>query len=233
MFPRQFAQRLTARPGDAMYCRLSMNVQLLARVSHLMKVPRNNFRPPPKVESFVVRVQPRKPRPDVDFVEWDALLRLCFQRKHRMLRAMFGRKKVLAELVKVSERRKAAGTTRGSADAMDGVLRLEEDCSMRVDDEQDARMDDHANAEVDDAADDHAANGMEVEFAKRRKGGTRKDGGVQQALKSSVDAVWQETDFGPLRSHLLFLKPLFAFYTHAHAEQSLLSVNNALQYIGV
>ena len=38
MFQREFAQRLTARPGDKLYCRLSANVQLLARVSHLMKV---------------------------------------------------------------------------------------------------------------------------------------------------------------------------------------------------
>jgi 16S rRNA A1518/A1519 N6-dimethyltransferase RsmA/KsgA/DIM1 with predicted DNA glycosylase/AP lyase activity len=35
--------------GDAMYCRLAVNTQLLAKVSHLLKVGRNNFRPPPKV----------------------------------------------------------------------------------------------------------------------------------------------------------------------------------------
>ena len=38
MFQREFAQRLVAQPGDKMYCRLSVNTQLLARVSHLMKV---------------------------------------------------------------------------------------------------------------------------------------------------------------------------------------------------
>ena len=27
-----------AKPGDALYCRLSVNTQLLARVDHLMKV---------------------------------------------------------------------------------------------------------------------------------------------------------------------------------------------------
>lgn len=35
--------------------RLAANTQLLARVSHLLKVGRNNFRPPPKVDSSVVR----------------------------------------------------------------------------------------------------------------------------------------------------------------------------------
>ena len=38
MFQHEFAQRLVAKPGDKLYCRLSVNVQLLARVSHLMKV---------------------------------------------------------------------------------------------------------------------------------------------------------------------------------------------------
>ena len=38
MFQREFAQRLIAKPGDKLYCRLSINTQLLARVDHLMKV---------------------------------------------------------------------------------------------------------------------------------------------------------------------------------------------------
>lgn len=38
MFQREFAMRLVAAPGDKLYCRLSINTQLLARVDHLMKV---------------------------------------------------------------------------------------------------------------------------------------------------------------------------------------------------
>ena len=38
MFQREFAQRLVAQPGDKLYCRLSVNTQLLARIDHLMKV---------------------------------------------------------------------------------------------------------------------------------------------------------------------------------------------------
>ena len=38
MFQREFALRLVAKPGDKLYCRLSVNTQLLARVDHLMKV---------------------------------------------------------------------------------------------------------------------------------------------------------------------------------------------------
>ena len=71
MFQREFAQRLVAQPGDKLYCRLSINTQLLARVDHLMKVGKNNFRPPPKVESSVVRIEPRNPPPPINFREWD------------------------------------------------------------------------------------------------------------------------------------------------------------------
>ena len=51
--------------------RLSVNTQLLAKVEHVMKVGKNNFRPPPKVESSVVRITPHNPAPPVDFAEWD------------------------------------------------------------------------------------------------------------------------------------------------------------------
>ena len=74
MFQEEFALRLTARPGEALYCRLSVNTQLLAKVDQLLKVGRNNFRPPPKVESRVVRIQCKQPPPPVNFVEWDGMV---------------------------------------------------------------------------------------------------------------------------------------------------------------
>ena len=89
MFQREFALRLVAQPGDELYCRLSVNTQLLAKVTHVMKVGRNNFRPPPKVESSVVRIEPLNPPPPINFQEWDGLVRLAFQRKNKTLAANF------------------------------------------------------------------------------------------------------------------------------------------------
>lgn len=89
MFQREFAMRLVAKPGDKLYCRLSINTQLLARVDHLMKVGKNNFRPPPKVESSVVRIEPKNPPPPVNFQEWDGLVRIAFVRKNKTLSAAF------------------------------------------------------------------------------------------------------------------------------------------------
>ncbi len=50
---------------------------------------RNNFRPPPKVDSSVVRIEPRNPPPPVNFREWDGLVRLCFGRKNKTLGGIF------------------------------------------------------------------------------------------------------------------------------------------------
>eukprot|EP00588_Corethron_pennatum_P002091 CAMPEP_0194282086 /NCGR_PEP_ID=MMETSP0169-20130528/22331_1 /TAXON_ID=218684 /ORGANISM="Corethron pennatum, Strain L29A3" /LENGTH=329 /DNA_ID=CAMNT_0039027311 /DNA_START=65 /DNA_END=1054 /DNA_ORIENTATION=- len=88
MFQEEFALRLSAKPGEALYCRLSVNVQLLARVDQLMKVGKNNFRPPPKVESRVVRIELRNPPPPVNFTEWDGMIRLLFNRKNKTMRAV-------------------------------------------------------------------------------------------------------------------------------------------------
>ncbi|KAJ4772916.1 rRNA adenine N(6)-methyltransferase [Rhynchospora pubera] len=100
MYQREFALRLVAQPGDSAYCRLSVNTQLLARVSHLLKVGKNNFRPPPKVDSSVVRIEPRRPLPPISFKEWDGLIRICFNKKNKTLGSLFKLKGVLALLEK-------------------------------------------------------------------------------------------------------------------------------------
>ena len=60
-----------------------------------MKVSKNSFRPPPKVDSSVVRLEPLNPPPPINFVEWDGLVRLCFNRKNKTLGAIFRHKPVL------------------------------------------------------------------------------------------------------------------------------------------
>ncbi|KAF9595145.1 hypothetical protein IFM89_037432 [Coptis chinensis] len=100
MFQREFAMRLIAQPCQNLYCHLSVNTQLLARISHLLKVGKNNFRPPPKVDSSVVRIESRKPLPSVNFKEWDGLIRLCFNRKNKTLGSIFRQKSVLSLMEK-------------------------------------------------------------------------------------------------------------------------------------
>lgn len=55
-----------------------------------MKVSKGNFRPPPLVESSVVRMSPRDPPPKVRFEEFDGLNRVVFSRRNKTVRACFG-----------------------------------------------------------------------------------------------------------------------------------------------
>ena len=98
MFQLEFAQRLTAKPGDELYCRLTVNTQLLAKVENLIKVGKANFRPPPKVDSQVVKIELRVPPPPVNFVEWDGLVRVLFNRKNKTLHAVMTTKSFLVIL---------------------------------------------------------------------------------------------------------------------------------------
>lgn len=109
LIQREFAMRLIAKPNSDFYCRLSVNVQLLSKVEHIMKVSKKNFCPPPKVESSVVRIEPKHPLPEINFIEWDGLLRICFSRKNKTFGAIFKQKSIL-ELIYDNYLKIQAGT---------------------------------------------------------------------------------------------------------------------------
>jgi 16S rRNA (adenine1518-N6/adenine1519-N6)-dimethyltransferase len=56
---REVAERIVARPGTKEYGALSVNVQAVAQPTQLFRVPAGAFQPPPKVESAVIRIDPR------------------------------------------------------------------------------------------------------------------------------------------------------------------------------
>ena len=126
MFQEEFALRLVAKPGESLYCRLSVNTQLLARVKMLMKVGRNNFRPPPKVDSRVVKIIPRMPPPPIDFEEWDGLVRILFNRKNKTIKANLTTRSVLEMLTMNHE-------TLQKLKANGGDVTIEEDDDERHD----------------------------------------------------------------------------------------------------
>ena len=75
----------------------------MANVAFLFKVGPKNFKPPPKVDSAVIRIEPKNPQPQIDFEQWDALLRICFLWKNKTLRALFVSKGVLNELANINK----------------------------------------------------------------------------------------------------------------------------------
>ena len=152
MFQEEFALRLTARPGEKLYSRLSVNTQLLAKVDQLMKVGRNNFRPPPKVESRVVRIELRNPPPPVNFTEWDGMIRLLFNRKNKTLRSALLTKptiRMLEENMNTHEALAKSGKTKSSAissnifmalDEIDDINKTEDnDCDEEMEQEVDRK----------------------------------------------------------------------------------------------
>jgi len=88
LMQREVADRLAAPPGSDAYGALSAGVQLVARVERLFGVPRGAFRPPPRVDSAVVRITPLHPAPLPPEQEAATrqVIRLAFQRRRQQLR---------------------------------------------------------------------------------------------------------------------------------------------------
>jgi 16S rRNA (adenine1518-N6/adenine1519-N6)-dimethyltransferase len=81
----EVAARLTADPGSRDFGYLSVLAQVQARVEPLFDVPREAFKPPPKVDSAVVRLTP-KPIEIADLGEFLRFAQLCFRHKRKTLR---------------------------------------------------------------------------------------------------------------------------------------------------
>ena len=61
MLQKEVVDRMAAPPGSKVYGRLSVMLQAYCAVTPLFTVPPGAFRPPPKVDSAVVRLVPRDP----------------------------------------------------------------------------------------------------------------------------------------------------------------------------
>jgi 16S rRNA (adenine1518-N6/adenine1519-N6)-dimethyltransferase len=61
MLQKEVVERMAAGPGSKTYGRLSVMLQAVCDVDPLFEVPPQAFRPPPKVDSAVVRLLPRDP----------------------------------------------------------------------------------------------------------------------------------------------------------------------------
>jgi 16S rRNA (adenine1518-N6/adenine1519-N6)-dimethyltransferase len=92
------AERIVAPPGSEEYGALSINVQALATAEILFRVPPGAFRPPPKVDSAVIRVTPR-PDPIVKAEDEERFSRLvidAFTMRRKQMR------KIVREMTSVT-----------------------------------------------------------------------------------------------------------------------------------
>lgn len=89
----EVVERLAAAPGSKRYGRLSVMVQYRCRVDALFRVGPGAFRPPPKVDSAVVRLQPHAelPHPARDEALLARLVAQAFSQRRKTLgRALKG-----------------------------------------------------------------------------------------------------------------------------------------------
>jgi 16S rRNA (adenine1518-N6/adenine1519-N6)-dimethyltransferase len=87
----EVAERLAATEGGESYGALSVNVAMVAHVEQVLRVPAGAFRPPPKVESAVVRLTPRvEPMvPLTSLAAFRAFVQAAFgQRRKQMQRVL-------------------------------------------------------------------------------------------------------------------------------------------------
>lgn len=118
MLQKEVVDRLAAKPGVQAYGRLSVMVQYRCRVEMLLLVGPTSFRPPPKVESAVVRLIPRS-TPAVHVTNemvFEQVVRRAFVQRRKTLRNALGELLARADI-------EAAGVDPG---ARAGVLGLEE-----------------------------------------------------------------------------------------------------------
>jgi len=86
-FQEEFARRLAATPGSDDYGRLTVTTYYRAEVELLDHVPKEVFWPPPKVDSTIVRLTPRKPPFSViDEEVFFELVRALFSQKNRKMK---------------------------------------------------------------------------------------------------------------------------------------------------
>ena len=88
MLQKEVVERMAAGPGSKVYGRLSVMLQAYCRVTPLFKVPPGAFRPAPKVDSAVVRLQPLPPGAVVvaDRARFAHVVRAAFGQRRKTLR---------------------------------------------------------------------------------------------------------------------------------------------------
>jgi 16S rRNA (adenine1518-N6/adenine1519-N6)-dimethyltransferase len=88
MVQKEVADRICATANDDDYGRLSVMVQYRCKTEKLFHVGPGAFRPPPKVDSAVIRLTPHRPRPYVanDEILFGKLVNQAFSQRRKTLR---------------------------------------------------------------------------------------------------------------------------------------------------
>jgi 16S rRNA (adenine1518-N6/adenine1519-N6)-dimethyltransferase len=90
LIQKEVAERITAGKGSRDYGYFSVECQFFATAEYLFTVKPGSFRPPPKVDSAVIRLTPRPVREVADAEGFLRFVSRCFQHKRKTLRNNLG-----------------------------------------------------------------------------------------------------------------------------------------------
>ncbi|MBD3230682.1 MAG: ribosomal RNA small subunit methyltransferase A [Candidatus Lokiarchaeota archaeon] len=83
----EFVERMVGESGGSDYSRLTLRVNYNSKVEILRKISKNNFYPSPKVDSALVRIQPKTPIVEVDDKRfYFSLINQLFNHKNQLVR---------------------------------------------------------------------------------------------------------------------------------------------------
>jgi len=91
MLQKEVIDRMVARPATAAYGRLSVMLQWRYAMDNVLFVPPQSFDPPPRVDSAVVRMQPRAQPVALDVRLLSELVQVAFSQRRKLLRHTLGR----------------------------------------------------------------------------------------------------------------------------------------------
>ena len=86
---KEVGERIRSQPGSSAYSALSVRMQLLGQCRTVCPVPPRCFKPPPKVDSEVIAIDPLPPHQRLDPAlarTVEQLLKRCFASRRKMLR---------------------------------------------------------------------------------------------------------------------------------------------------
>lgn len=179
-----------------------------------MKVGKNNFKPPPQVESSVVRIEPKvgKDRPNVSWDEWDGLLRVCFVRKNKTLRASWlGTREVL----NMAEKNYRTWCAMNGVPVDDSVVEdAEDEADMDLEDAvgDDGAMDLDGDEDAPDFFKELSKNAANVPKTKSKKKKTKVAELVREKIRKVLEDVTELADKRAGKcDEADFLRLLFAF----------------------
>ena len=89
LLQKEVADRILASPGQSNFSALSVRVQLMAKCNHVCSVSPNSFKPPPKVDSTVIAIEPFSRSQCLESstaIRVEELLRKAFSSRRKKLR---------------------------------------------------------------------------------------------------------------------------------------------------